>query len=351
MIQFAVDAGRYCSEIVVERRFSGYREYSLGSDLHFLVEDRYLKIEDESFATIVRGFDGVSFHDFLQRLIAELRNDEWAQELVWDVHEDVVSHNFAWELQSVRRFYDRHVKYLGPLREAPQVLYDPGSRELDLGLSGEYTAAVLHAHANREIVPVQDGGGADRVPLHEEVNYWLDYFGLAGRAYLQDRGRLGIGLKINPPGTKAQVDLTSVGVGVSQILPVIVLCLLAEPGDLVILEQPELHLHPALQQRLGQFLLECTNSGRQLIVETHSEHLVNRVRLAVAEGSDWAEGLVGLLFAEQKRGITRFKSSSINRFGVTEDEWPIDFFEFAAKEAQEFVAATLTKRHRGSGEQ
>ena len=59
---------------------------------------------------------------------------------------------------------------------------------------------------------------------------------------------MGIGLSVTPPGIDREVDLTSVGVGVSQVLPVILLCLLAEPGTLVVLEQPELHLHPKLQQ-------------------------------------------------------------------------------------------------------
>ena len=69
-------------------------------------------------------------------------------------------------------------------------------------------------------------------------------------------------VQLLPRQLELVLDLTSVGVGISQVVPVIVMCLLAPPGSLVLLEQPELHLHPALQQRLGDFLLACARAGR-----------------------------------------------------------------------------------------
>ena len=116
---------------------------------------------------------------------------------------------------------------------------------------------------------------------------------------------MGIGLSVTPRGTGRAVDLTSVGVGVSQVLPVLLLCLLAEPGTLVILEQPELHLHPRLETLLADFLLACARAGRQLLVETHSAHLVNRLRYHIAKDeTDSTYELVGLVFAENHHGVT-----------------------------------------------
>ncbi|WP_162528596.1 AAA family ATPase [Mycolicibacterium sp. CBMA 361] len=79
------------------------------------------------------------------------------------------------------------------------------------------------------------------------------------------------------------LDLTSVGTGVSQVLPVLVMCLQAPPGSLLLIEQPELHLNPAVQQKLADFLLAIAASGRQLLVETHSDYLITRLRLRTAK--------------------------------------------------------------------
>ena len=304
-------------------------------------------VEDPEYMTrIVRGRASMSSEIFLEELARSLCDKSWAQERVLtsldsDSRSIVESESF-----SIYRFCETNIKYLGPLRRAPQVLYDPRLRDRDLGLSGEYTAAVLHANASRQVVPIDRTGSRERVSLASQVDAWLQTFGLASNALLSDRGRLGIGLQINPVDTDQTVDLTSVGVGVSQILPVIVLCLLAEPGDVVILEQPELHLHPALQQQLGDFFLDCVDSGRQLIVETHSEHLVNRVRRRVADISGSSEGMAGLLFAEQFDGITTFRASEIDRYGGTEEDWPEGFFDVSAREAQALVTTSLTKRYR-----
>ncbi len=156
---------------------------------------------------------------------------------------------------------------------------------------------------------------------------------------------------VRPPDLDRQVDLTSVGVGVSQILPVLAVCLLAEPGDIVLLEQPELHLHPALQMRLADFLLACVESRRQIIVETHSEHLVNRLRRRVAEdnGNDVAK-LARIVFAERDaEGHTAFRASDINPLGGLSEDWPDGFLDIGARDAQKLLQAGLAK-HRLSAD-
>ena len=246
-----------------------------------------------------------------------------------------------------QRFFRSFVRYLGPLREAPHVLYDPGPSKLDLGVRGEYAAAVLHAQARTSVLmPTPDGNGETRL-LSDALNFWLREFGLAEQAESEDRGRIGIGLSVTPKGISRAVDLTSVGVGVSQVLPVILLCLLAEPGALVVLEQPELHLHPKLQQDLADFLLACARSGRQLVIETHSDHLVNRLRYRIAEDdSDETHDLIGLVFAEMESGITSYREPEINSYGGLGEDWPAGFLELTTRQSQELVKQSLAKRKR-----
>ena len=314
----------------------------------YLVRD-HMKAEKGSEERNIRpSIENISLESFLEELAKKLQKHSWAQEMMWISLEEDYGEGVRGSSYMLLQYFDQNVKYLGPLRIAPQVLYNPRLRDLDLGLSGEYTAAILHANAKYQVVPISGADVSERVTLQAEVDYWLRRFGLATRALLEDRGRLGIGLQITPMDSEQAVDLTAVGVGVSQVLPVIVLCLLSEPGDLIILEQPELHLHPALQQQLGDFLLDCASSGRQMLVETHSEHLVNRVRRRVADISGSSEGLAGLIFAEHRDGVTKFRASEIDPYGGAEDDWPEGFFDVSAREAQAMVSASLTKRHRKS---
>lgn len=253
-----------------------------------------------------------------------------------------------------QRFFSNSVEYLGPLREAPHALYDPGPTQTDLGPTGKFAAAVLHAQADaRTVMPAipdsQRDGHSRIVPLNEALNSWLQWFGLADEATSEDLGRLGIGLSVTPSALRRPVDLTSVGVGVSQVLPVVLLCLLAKPGTLVILEQPELHLHPRLQQDLADFLLACVETGRQLVIESHSEHLVNRLRRRVAaDDTDETRDLVKLVFAESNEGITTYRESKINPYGGLDDDWPDGFLDLGARESRALIKESATKRRRDS---
>jgi predicted ATPase len=125
-----------------------------------------------------------------------------------------------------------------------------------------------------------------------------------------------------------------------------VMCLRAEPGDVVLIEQPELHLHPAPQQGLADFLLAMSMSGRQIIVETHSEYLINRLRLRIAEDdAETISGLVKIIFAEREEGKTQFRAIKPNSYGSF-DDWPDNFFDQAPKETEKILRAAMTKRKR-----
>lgn len=312
-----------------------------------LLYRRLAKLNPRRRVQVVKSMAELGESEFRQLLEAELGNQPWIGEEVL-VSVGGPAGEALWRCGvASQRFFRSSVRYLGPLREAPHVLYDPGPSKLDLGVRGEYSAAVLHAQAQTTVLmPTPDGAGARR-PLSDALNFWLREFGLAEKARSEDRGRIGIGLSVTPKGVDREVDLTSVGVGVSQILPVILLCLLAEPGSLVVLEQPELHLHPKLQHDLADFLLACARSGRQLVIETHSEHLVNRLRYRIAkDDTSETHDLIGLVFAENEAGITSYREPEINAYGGLGDDWPAGFLDLTARESQELVRQSLAKRKR-----
>jgi predicted ATPase len=254
------------------------------------------------------------------------------------------------DLQEAYRFFRERVVYLGPLRQDPQTGYQtaPVGAAGFIGKKGEFLAAVLHASRAREVTSFDGAGKARQMVLTEAVNQWASWLQIADEVLTTDLGRLGIQVSIRRGGVPA-LDLTSVGVGVSQLLPVIVMCLASPPGTLILLEQPELHLHPGLQQKLGDFLLACARSGRQLIVETHSEYLVSRLRRLIAEDpSSELLDAIALHFVEQTNDESRFRRVTLNEFGGIE-EWPVGFFDQAASESREIIKAGLEKRTRLAG--
>ena len=317
-------------------------------DLGSFVENGFEILSDEDLDKIADGMGQLGESEFRKLLQERFVKEEWATKEFLDESEQSISgHDKEIEgAREIQDFFDKSIRYLGPLRAAPLPLYSYVHNRFDIGINGEYTAAVLHTAADHEVLLPEVDGSSRRTDLISALDYWLQQFGMSDSTQTEDQG-LGIELKVSPLSMDKSVDLTSVGVGVSQVLPVILVCLLAEPGDLVVLEQPELHLHPALQQKLTDFLLECTRSGRQLIVETHSEHLINRLRRSITEDdTDETRLLVGLLFAEQHDGKTSFKDSEINSYGGLSEDWPDGFLDLGAREAQSLVRSSLHKRRR-----
>ncbi len=321
--------------------------------------DRYFlqvlgRLGQDKRSDLARSIRAQGLATFLGALRANLLNLEGIEDEVLLEHSGAAVEVLTRSGAVAQRFFSNSIEYLGPLREAPHALYDPGPTQTDLGPTGKFAAAVLHAQADtRVVMPAIPGSELGRhprgVPLNQALNGWLQWFGLADEATSEDLGRLGIGLSVTPSALGRPVDLTSVGVGVSQVLPVVLQCLLARPGTLIILEQPELHLHPRLQQDLADFLLACVETGRQLVVETHSEHLVNRLRRRVAaDDSDQARNLVKLVFAESADGITTYRESKINPYGGLDDDWPDGFLDLGARESRALIKESASKRRRDS---
>jgi predicted ATPase len=252
-----------------------------------------------------------------------------------------------------RDFFASQVKYLGPLREEPKAIYpiQSTSDPQDVGLHGEHTAAVLHRNRFLEIqyIPTSNFGDkpgdaqAVTKALEEAVFDWLEYLDVAKRINTSDEGKFGYSLKVIMGEGSVSHDLTHVGVGVSQVLPIVVMCLLAAPDTTIILEQPELHLNPKVQTRLADFFLSMAMLRKQCLIETHSEYLINRLRLrsALAEGTSVSE-LLKLYFVEKTGGFTTYRDVRINEYGTIRD-WPKGFFDQNQREIEAIILAASEK--------
>jgi predicted ATPase len=139
------------------------------------------------------------------------------------------------------------------------------------------------------------------------------------------------------------VNIADVGLAVSTVLPVLVALIQADPGQLVYIEQPELHLRPRAQWRLGQLLAEAANRGVRLVIETHSSLLLRGILTQVAENRIASDKVILHWFErDEKAGISTVHSKEPDPAGRV-GEWPEDFSEVELKSDNEYLDAVEKK--------
>ena len=126
------------------------------------------------------------------------------------------------------------------------------------------------------------------------------------------------------------------GFGITQILPIVIAALAAKPEDLLLIENPEVHLHPAGQAQMGQFLAKVAHSGIQVILETHSDHILNGVRRAVKEGILSANQVAIHFFRPRSDNGSQVVSPVLDSTGNI-DTWPDGFFDQFDKDMNHFA--------------
>ncbi len=244
----------------------------------------------------------------------------------------------------------RDIYYLGPLRAHPERDYRwTGERPTDMGRAGELAVAAMLSSA-RSGERISLGRGYKRRSLAEHVAHWLKRLGLIHEFHV---GRLTedsplYQVRVRRSDGAPETLITDVGFGVSQILPVLVLCFYVPKGSTIILEQPEIHLHPAVQAGLADVLIDAhQRRGVQIIVESHSEHLLTRLQRRIAE-EQLANDNVGLFFCKDRGSCSSITELQVDPYGNISN-WPTDFF---GDEFGEIAAMTLAgiERKRAAGE-
>lgn len=212
------------------------------------------------------------------------------------------------------------VRYLGPLRERPKRFYE---------LNPEPPTEVGPTGSGAPEIVAREGDGV----LRDQVEEWLRHFEL-GKS-LKFKWLEGVGFSLTL-GTRAQnvyYNYADSGFGVSQILPLIVQGLHTPSGGTIIAEQPEIHLNPRLQGKLADFFSFLAGEDKYSIIETHSEHLLLRLRTLIASGELSPEE-VGLYFVSKADGDSLIERISITEDGhIPSDEWPEGFFEDSLEES------------------
>lgn len=219
------------------------------------------------------------------------------------------------------------LRYLGPLRAIPARYQDMGDQSaLDVGFSGEHTAQLLW---RRPDLRAEVNEALEEL----EVKYSLSILEVAPerRADESELDELRIeplvSTRLVHRESKVATTPKDVGFGVSQMLPVVVQLLVNEGATLCI-EQPEVHIHPRLQARVGELIVKSAiEKKNQVIVETHSEALINRIRLLLARSDHpLSPEDVQVLYIDDRNGIARPSSLRLDDMGEFLDPWPDGFF-------------------------
>ena len=255
---------------------------------------------------------------------------------------------FLSELQLAFEKLFGQLYYLGPLREFPQRHYPwKGSEPADMGRRGERVVDALLAARERgdHGKYISFGRGRKRQTLEERIAYWLKKLGLihefSVEAIAENSKMYQVRVQKSP--SSAKVLITDVGFGVSQILPVLVLCYYVPEGSIVLLEQPEIHLHPSVQSGLADVFIDAVkNRNIQIIVESHSEHLLRRLQRRIADETLVSKD-TALYFCEMGKGASSLTPLNLDLFGNIAN-WPKDFFGDEVGEMAETARAVVKRR-------
>ncbi len=211
------------------------------------------------------------------------------------------------------------LSYIGPLRDIPRRYYEiAGEIPRSVGPHGEHTANLLHRRFSS---------------FRNDLNSWIRRFEFGDRLKENKISSELFSLYFETKTPATKTNIADAGFGASQVLPLVVQALAAQTGSLTIAEQPEIHLNPRLQCVLADLFAKMANSDHSVIVETHSEHLLLRLRRLVASGEIESQK-VAIYFVEKSGDISTIRPVPMEENGnISPEVWPRGFFGETLKES------------------
>lgn len=240
------------------------------------------------------------------------------------------------ECASPSRLPWRRLSYVRADRLGPSLFHRKSHaavvQERTVGTRGEYAVHVLMEYGSTEVRRAMRISGTAST-LEQQCSAWLDRLSVATRMYPSDLEGTGAAVlrfsdgPVTGLSSGRQHRSTNVGFGLSYVLPVILACLTSGPGDLVLVENPEAHLHPRGQAVITELCARAAVAGGQVVLETHSDHVLNGVRLAVASNSLRANSVSLAFFSRTpESGGVAVAPLEIDSAGQIES-WPEGFFD------------------------
>ena len=241
---------------------------------------------------------------------------------------DNLPHSLESPFLSALNFHRIH--YISADRIGPQDFYTKSTLDKfpNVGARGELTANLLYKKQG-DLVDDRLCLGEDAKTLITQTEAWLSkIFGGAKLEIPSSKSSI-LELLFNTSASKDRFKPANVGFGFHSVLPIIVSGLIAKEGEILIVENPEIHLHPRAQSELTKFLAKVSSCGVQVLVESHSDHILNGLRIAVLDKIINSEDLSILYFQNDlENPVVQISVQSDG--GI--DEWPDDFFDQTSKD-------------------
>lgn len=242
---------------------------------------------------------------------------------------------FDYAANLLRNFYDQlefssaYLHYIGPFRQNPDRVYrDPEFKSGDIGVKGENLSNLLISdyHRSQKLVKLISGS------LKEILGYTLTLKGIGSGLYqimIEDEQGY-------------QSNIIDTGYGVSQVLPIVAQVIRSmvsktkayrniKTDEVILIEQPELHLHPAAQAEMAKLFVDCVtkSENKQLIVETHSEHLIRKLQVLIADKNcPFSSEMIKIYYVDKdNNGVASVEEMKILPNGKFEKKWPTGFFD------------------------
>ena len=232
----------------------------------------------------------------------------------------------------------RNLTYITAERIAPQEAYpleDPRLVSV-VGSRGEHAVSVLHWGRDEPVIPGLVLPDVPALRLHQVQRRMSTLFPGCEIDVQQAPRANAVTLGLRTSTATEFLNPVHTGFGLTQILPIVVAALSATSGDIILLENPEVHLHPAGQALMGQFLADVAHSGIQVVVETHSDHVLNGVRRAVKSLQLESEQVAIHFFRPLSDEAAQVLSPTLDDSGNI-DDWPQGFFDQFDKDATYFA--------------
>jgi len=232
----------------------------------------------------------------------------------------------------------RNLTYITAERIGPREFYplEDSQSATVVGPEGEFAISLLHSGRDEIVLPGLEIEDVPATRLRQVEARMQTFFPGCGLAVEQIPRMNAVTLGIRTSDDTDFHRPINVGFGLTQILPIIVASLSAGVGDLLLIENPEVHLHPAGQALMGQFLATVASAGVQVVIETHSDHILNGIRRVVRSNEITPEQVALHFFRPRRENESQVVTPQLDRTGNI-DIWPDGFFDQFDKDMNHFA--------------
>jgi len=224
------------------------------------------------------------------------------------------------------------IEFIGPFRSPPQRIYlSSGEVPSGVGIRGDKAVDLLIRY------------NKNNPKFVDKISAWYKNAGIASEIKIKEMKDQYFKIMFKHKISDENENFEDVGFGCSQVLPILVAGYGLKGNRILVIEEPEIHLHPKAQAELGDFLKDIVLNGVQTFVETHSEHILLRVQSHVAHGKLKSEDVKVFYVYANRQGRKEIVPMSLDNNGFFKEKWPEGFFPERLEEAERVAKASIKK--------